>query len=360
MDSSARLQNTSIAIVGRLARLTRARIHREVTRRGGSLAPSLAACTLAVIGNGASSYLRHGRLVRTLGRLDGMGVSVLSERSFMRLLGLAPPPDGSARDLSVAELASLSGLSSGDVEMLALFDILEQVDGRFGFRDLILARSCRKVLEEGTELADLVAFTGAMDLRPGQDSVSRDSSGSLVIRVGQLEIERGGQFRLPLNARNLTLDEIRSEAWEAEDNEDWPRAAALYQRVLSIRPWDAVSHFNHANVLTALGRSGEAILEFRLAVHHDSGMADAWHGLGVALEDGGEVNAAIAALEQAVEADPNFVNALLRLALILFQQEAYERSVPLWQRILDLSADKATVETARKALLVCKLAREPM
>lgn len=354
------LQNTSIAIVGRLARLTRSRVHREVSRHGGSFATSLATCTLAVIGNGASSYLRRGRLVRTLGRLDRLSVSVVSERSFMRMLGLTSPPDPSARDLSAAELASLSGLSSGDVEMLALFDILEQVDGRFGFRDLILARSCRRVLEEGTELADLVAFAGAMDLRPGQDSVSKDSSGNLVIRVGQLEIERGGQFRLPLNARNLTLDEIRSEAWEAEDNEDWPRAAALYQRVLSFRPWDAVSRFNHATVLTALGRSSEAILELRLAVHHDPEMADAWHSLGVALEEGGEIDAAIAALEHAVRADPNFVNAVLRLALILFQQEAYARSAPLWQRVLDLSTDRATAETAQKALLVCKLAREQM
>lgn len=350
------LAGARVAIIGRLARATPARIDRALARHGARLATGLRDCTLAAVGHGAAAFIRSGRLASALERLRAAGAVCLSERGLMRRLGLMAPPDAAPREIDAVTFATLARLSPSDLGLLTLFDLFDPVEGRYQFRELALARRCGILLERGVAIEALAAIAGAMDLRPGQDSIDLDALGALVVRTGHLELDRGGQLRLPLNARNLTLDELRAEAWDAEDQGDLALAERLYATVLLARPWDAVSRFNLANVLVALGRPRDAVIELRLALHHDAGLIDGWYNLGIQLEALGDRAGAVSALREAVALDPTYAAAIYMLALLLFRDGDFAAAAPLWERLLSLQPDSADARTAARALAVCRMA----
>lgn len=355
-DAPGSLVGARVAIIGRLARTTPARIDRALARHGARLVQGLRDCTIGAVGHGAAAFIRNGRLAHALARLQAAGAPCLSERTLMRRLGLMAPLDATPRDIPADALARLSGLPPDALRLLTLFDLFDPVEDRYQFRELALARRCKALLDRGVALEALAAIAGAMDLRPGQDSIDLDALGALVVRTGDLELDRGGQLRLPLNARNLTLDELRAEAWDAEDQGDLPLAERLYATVLLARPWDAISRFNLANVLAALGRPRDAVIELRLALHHDAGLVDGWYNLGLHLEALGERDGAVTALREAVARDPAYGAAVHMLALLLFRAGDFAGAAPLWERLLQLQPTSADVRTAERALAVCRMA----
>ena len=83
---------------------------------------------------------------------------------------------------------------------------------------------------------------------------------------------------------------------------------------------DAEEHFYRAVDCIAAGDSAAAISAFRDALRCDPGYADAWHGLIRALQDGGQLDEAVAEALRLAEQFPNDVLIHTRLS-ILYQMQ---------------------------------------
>jgi len=86
------LHDSSIALVGRLGRLPRRRLSLVLKERKLTVLHRVSSHSAAVvIGHGAVTLLRSGRLGEILAQADVLHLPVISEHGFLRNLGLMPP-----------------------------------------------------------------------------------------------------------------------------------------------------------------------------------------------------------------------------------------------------------------------------
>ena len=134
----------SLLIVGRLHGVTRKRLRAVVERIGGELAgrPSSRVDVIALAHGSAPSVLRDAPRL-TLPTGVGPAAKVISELTLKRMLGLVQPAAYQDRTLDEADLMRASKLSEDVLACLAAFDVLEPIDGRFIYRDVLVAREVR-------------------------------------------------------------------------------------------------------------------------------------------------------------------------------------------------------------------------
>jgi len=93
-------------------------------------------------------------------------------------------------------------------------------------------------------------------------------------------------------------------------------AAALFARLVAVRPKDARAHNFLGLALARRGRAGDAEAAFRKAVALDRKHAEAWANLGGILHDQGRLAEAEAALKKATALAPGLVFALNGLGMV--------------------------------------------
>jgi hypothetical protein len=81
---------------------------------------------------------------------------VISECNLKRMLGAAPKRPHEARDVTVGDLARVSGTTPDLIRCLAAYDLFDPEDGRFGYRDLVAARELKRLLAEKVALSEVV------------------------------------------------------------------------------------------------------------------------------------------------------------------------------------------------------------
>jgi tetratricopeptide (TPR) repeat protein len=357
--------DTTVAVIGRLGSVPRWRVAGELARRGGTLTHRLGEADGLVVGYGAHG--RFARLLTVLAEAQRSGLWCRSERQFLRALGLVEEaaPLG-IHPLDAEGIARHSGLDLSAVRLLALFDIIDDRGGAFEFRDLVAARQVRRLCQGGAALADVIGAILAIR-RPGvrDDLLARArltllADGELARAVGGYLAELNGQLRLPLDdAGNPSLDALYERAALAEEEGRWMEAEALYRRVIAISPRDGVARFNLAVVLGALQQPAEAERCLEHAVALDPGFAEAWYNLAHAAEARGDSAAARRALERAVDADGRFADALYNLARLCLAAGEPQRAASLYERYLLLDPASPWAERARRALRLCRMARQP-
>lgn len=94
----------------------------------------------------------------------------------------------------------------------------------------------------------------------------------------------------------------------------------LLARALRLRPEAADMHANHAYVLRAAGRTGEALAAYRRALALRPDFAEAWTDAAITLRDRGDTPGAIRALERAVAVSPGLEPAIARLGPLLHER----------------------------------------
>ena len=80
-----------------------------------------------------------------------------------------------------------------------------------------------------------------------------------------------------------------------------------------------------------------------------------WYNLADVLDDRGLRAAAIAALEAAIKADPNYADAIFNRALLLQKMERYADAAPQWKRYLKLDNSSPWSARAKRALKYCEI-----
>ena len=355
-------EDKTVVLVGALAAMPRRVAADELERRGAVLRRALTRATdLLVIGRQAQTQLLQGRLQDALERADRLGVQVISERRFLRALGLLSPAAEPAA-VTLDELTRRARLDPMIVRVLTLFDLIEADDGRCSFRALVTAREIARLLDEGLALREILESVGRIGLASqatGDHPLARhklitDPEGRVMVRYAGGLAELDGQMRLPLPAtENLTVDSLFEAAEEAEESKGWPLAEDLYRRCVQIDRDDPIAPFNLANVLREQGRINEAKCYLHLALAVDPNFAEAWYNLAGVVDAEGRRDLARHFLLRAVAADPWYGDPMYNLAYWHFVAGRFDEARDWWRRYLDLDPDSEWSNKARKGLTLC-------
>jgi tetratricopeptide (TPR) repeat protein len=357
LDSSA--LKSSVAFTGRLACMTRAEAFEVVRQRGGTPSQAVTKRTkLLIVGELGWPLLDDGRPSNKLSRADAYGVPVASERRFLEWIGKAVP-DAVHKTYSVDQIAALSHLSSDRIRELTQFGLLDERNGRFGFRDLASARQIAKLLADGVRLSEIIravsqirkwlpeAGLAGVRLHAGPQSLEIEQPGG--------RTDQHGQFVLTVDRSQNNPDDLFEQAQSAEEAGDVAEAERLYRILIKTDPTDASAPFNLGNMLRADGRNVEAEAALRTATRVDPTFPDAWYNLSDLLDEQGRSEAAIECLRTALRVAPNYTDAMFNLALLLQRTNQYAEAAGYWRRYLASDCQSEWAARARRSLKFCEM-----
>lgn len=352
------LAGQTLFIVGRIQGLTRRRLDQLVRTRGARLATRpTASVTTIVFGHSAvSQVLNDGRLRLPPGL--PAKAPLISENVLRWQLGLLAPPASIERGMGWADIERLTGLSRDLAACLVLFDVLEPVDDRFGYRDLVAAREAARLLKRGVAIGDVLEASGALRRRGSHLAEARlteGPSGELVREIAGQLAELSGQLTMRLEQAARSIDDLLVEAERAEAEGDLATAESLYTTAMRADSADPVLPFNLGNVFQAQGRPTEAKVAWQIAVARDPAFAEAWYNLALAAEDEQHTDLAVAAYRRAVQAQPDYADAHFNLALLLTQLDRCAEALATWERFLELEPSSRQTGTAQKAVALCRM-----
>lgn len=358
IDRAKPLTGCVLFLVGRVHGTTRTRLDQLFRMRGGKLAskPSKRVTIVALGHSAASNTLPDGRVRLPVGL--PRTAEFISEQELRHRLGLIGPPDAVERNLGAGDLERLSGLTPRLIACLSLFDVLEPVDGRYGYRDLVAARETGRLLGRGIELRRILE--AAITLRRGgvhlaESKLTASPGGELLREVAGQFAELNGQLTMGLDHDVPGVDDLLAAAEEAEAANDLATAETLYTTALRADSTDPVLPFNLGNVFDAQGRSAEAKVAWQIAITRDPAFAEAWYNLALAAERGEQIDLAIAEYRRAVRARPDYADAHFNLALLLTRLGRYQEALSAWDSFLGLDPDSKHAATARRAAALCRM-----
>ena len=355
------LSNKVFVFLGRLGTMPRPAMAREVEARGGLVRRGVSRRTThVVVGHDASGLLHGERLQKRLQAARRSGAEPLSENAFLRMAGLLDEDGGLNRALPQDALTAQAGLDGETAELLALFDIVDPLEGRISFRDLVAAKQVRRLLDDGGTLAEIIGGATRIRRRGGgghlaQVRLARNESGRLGLKMGDGFADLDGQMEMRLGGPgNPTADDLFDVAEEAEDIGDWALAEANYRRCIDLDKTDPTAHFNLANVLREQDQASQAKLLLQQALGVDPEFAEAHYNLADLFDAGGDLDAAKAHLLRAIAVDPEYADPLYNLANAYFREGAYADAMAHWRRYLELDPSSRWGDLARDGLAVCR------
>ena len=261
LDSSA--LKTLVAFTGRLACMSRAEAFEIVRQRGGT--PSLTVTKrtkLLIVGELGWPLLDDGRPSNKLGRATAYGIPIVSERRFLEWIGMAVP-DEVHKAYSADQLAVLSKMSGDMIRELAQLGLLDERDGRFGFRDLAGVRQIAQLLVEGVRLSEIIRSVHAIRKWMPDAGLANVRLRAGILSDVQVEqpggrTDKHGQFVLAVDEGRDDPDELFERAQSTEQAGNIAEAERLYRVLMKSDPTDASAPFNLGNMLRAAGRTVEA------------------------------------------------------------------------------------------------------
>jgi cytochrome c-type biogenesis protein CcmH/NrfG len=94
------------------------------------------------------------------------------------------------------------------------------------------------------------------------------------------------------------------------------------------------------------------------ALARDPVFVDAWVNLGALRKAGSDVVSAERFYEHALAIDARHPTALFNLALLLTEQGADSRALPVWERYLATRPEGKDLSQARRLAALCRMGRE--
>ena len=357
-DSSA--LTTVVSFTGRLACMSRAEAFAVVRQHGGTPNAGVTKRTkVLVVGELGWPLLDDGRPSNKLTQANAYGIPIVSERRFLEWISVAVPNQVHTA-YSTEQLAVLSKMSEGMVRELAQLGLLEERDGRFGFRDLASARQIAKLLVDGVKLSEIIRSVNAIKKwmpNAGLANVRLHADALCDIQVEQPggRTDKHGQFVLSVDQVRDDPDELFDRAHSAEQTGDVAEAERLYGLLMKSDPTDASAPFNLGNMLRAAGRAVEAESALRFATRANPTFAEAWYNLADLLDDQGRSEAAIECLRKALLAAPGYGDAIFNLALLLQRKSKYAEAAEYWRHYLVSDGQSKWASRARRSLKFCEI-----
>jgi tetratricopeptide (TPR) repeat protein len=359
-QASSSAFSRTVAFTGRLATMRREEAFALVRRSGGSPRRGVTRTTgVLVVGGLGWPLLPDGKPSKSLSLARKHGVAIASEREFLEWAGKAVPSEH-LRTYSAGQISSLSGLPGEVIEQASAFGLLDQREGRYGFRDLTAARQLAELLDSGVTLSTVTR--SLLEIRAWLPDAALSnlrlypaSSDAVLVEHTEGRTDRTGQFVLPVAEPQESPDDLFEQAQSAEAAKDFEAAQRLYRRVMQLDRGDPIAAFNLGNLLRADGRKVEAEAAYRAATKADPRFAEAWYNLADVLDDERATDKAAACLERALEADPDYADALFNLGLIHQRKERHAAAAVCWRRYLALDGSSSWASRARLALKYCEM-----
>lgn len=348
-----------LSIIGALDAFPRRLAASEIAAQGGTLRRGLSRRTdILVFGHRAFHSWRPDRILSRLEECKTVGAHPISENAFLRLLGLRGDSKV-LRQLSRQAMIDQSGLSSEAFDVLVLFDAFDFSEPPFGFRDLVAAKQFARVLDNGAEWPTLIRTIRSVGHTPSAISSLRlecSPWNDVVVRNKSILVELNGQLILSLaHSDGEGVDELFDGAEEAEDRQDWDRAAALYLQCLAIDPHDPIIPFNLSHVLIEKREWNQAQYYLIKALKLDPDYAEAWYNLAAVARGANNTVAAKRHLEKAIAADPMYSDPIYNLALLEFENGDYGEASRLWTKYLELDPRSDWGRRAKRGLQLIKM-----
>ncbi len=358
LDSSA--LKSSVAFTGRLACMSRAKAFEVVRQHGGTPSQAVTKRTkLLIVGELGWPLLDDGRPSNKLSRANAYGISVVNERRFLEWIGKAVP-DSVHKTYSADQLAALSKLSSDMILKLAQLGLLDERDGRFGFRGLASARQIAKLLADGVRLSEIIRAVSQIrkwlpDVGLASVRLHAGPYHSLEVEQPSGRTDQHGQFVLAVDRSQNHPDDLFEQAQSAEEAGDIAEAERLYRILMKSDATDASAPFNLGNLLRGCGRNVEAEAALRAATRVDPTFADAWYNLSDLLDEQGRSEAAIECLRTALRVAPDYADAMFNLALLLQRTNQCAEAADYWRRYLASDFQSEWAARARRSLKFCEM-----
>jgi tetratricopeptide (TPR) repeat protein len=244
---------------------------------------------------------------------------------------------------------SVQGIARFEFRQIAALKRLDELS-RAGVTATRLRRSLRQL---AAWLPEAVASLERMRLLDCRQLVMRADDGTLVEPSGQRLFDFAEVTEpaapLPFDAP-IDSDRLLENALELEDAGRFAEAEAAYRRWLLHFGPDAQVCFNLGNVLFSLGQRESAIERFRQAIEIDPDFVEAWGNLGSVLSEIGNHGEALAATRRALELNPAHSAATYNLAHSLQESGSSHEARAVWQRYLRCDSDSPWADYARQCL----------
>lgn len=350
LDLSAR----AIALYGRFSPGGRERLLGQVLARGGMVARDLTRRSdMLVVGSLAHALVDGGALAVRLATARERGLPVFGERAFDAALAGQDPRAGATLPLDAA--LAQSGLSRGDAEVLAAFDLITLSGEACRFGDPKAMRAAAELLAAGRSLGETVRLLGqARDRAPrGRHRVVPAHAGAAALQWDDGRTTLEGQGLLPLDEDHASVEDLFEAAALAEAEGEDDRAARLYDLCARADRTDPIAPYNFGNIRLGQGAHDDAVLAYQRALARDARFGEARYNLAQALEAAGKAEAAGAELSRLLELEPGHADALFNLAQLRLKADDLAAARGLFERYLALDPPDAWAATARKAIAYC-------
>jgi tetratricopeptide (TPR) repeat protein len=354
----------TVSLIGAPEHFPVPRLRRALQALGGTLACRIETKSdVVVIGHGAVGRLSTGRLRSVLAQAGG---DLRTEHQFLRDLGLLPSLEPKVHDYDVAAFSEQCRLTRRDLATLELFDVLEPDEGHYAFRDLVLARQIRSLLDAGITLPIVIGASVAFRraairhgaLLPG--AARSVSSRELVVPMGTWLRTVEGRNRPKSLSQDMPLAAYFYDLAEAAERaEGWVLAEQLYLRCGRIDPNDALARFHQARMARRQNRPQEAAILFRNATDIDPLLTDAWFALGELASDRGDADQAGRHFAAALACEPSYADAAFRLAVAHLDHGDVRSALPLFERYAEQDADGRWRKAAFRAARLCRPPASP-
>ena len=248
---------SSVAFTGRLACMSRAEAFDVVRQHGGAPSPEVTKRTqVLIVGELGWPLLDDGRPSNKLSRATALGIPIVSERRFLEWVGKSPS-DNDQKTYTADQLAALTKMSSGMIQELAQLSLLDERDGRFGFRDLASARQIAKLLNDGVRLSEIIRAVSAIrkwlpDVGLAAVRLHAGALSDVQVEQSGGRTDKYGQFVLAVDGAREDPDELFDRAHSAEQGGDIAEAERLYRLLMKSDPSDPAAAFNLGNLFGAL------------------------------------------------------------------------------------------------------------
>jgi tetratricopeptide (TPR) repeat protein len=145
------------------------------------------------------------------------------------------------------------------------------------------------------------------------------------------------QSKTPAATAAPEVDELYAEATRAYQEKDFARAVPLYERVIALQPDHAEAHYKRGNALKDLGQLPAALASYDLAVEHDPNFPYAWCNRGVVQMGLALYEPALASFDRAIELDPQDAVAHSNRASLLQGLSRWQEALASHDRVLALN-----------------------
>ncbi len=385
------LASERIAIVGRLAGMSRRDAQRLIRQAGASLADAPdAATTLVVLGeqdapadprSTAASFEPAARMAYESGTL-----AIIGESQLWQQLGLVEREHDAQQLYTPPMLARLAGAEVSTIRrwhgrgwLVATREVRRLP--YFAFEEVATARRIQELLTAGMSPAAIGKALAALARKLPQVkrplaelSIVVQGKQLLVRQEGGL-IEAGGQLRFDFDAADeaddssldirpldavlqfdprveppLTPDDLLYTAGQLEDQGDLRAAADAYRASLVAGGPRAETNFLLAETLYRLGELPAARERYYMAIELDEDYVEARLNLGCVLAELGEHELAVSAFEGALTFHDDYEDAHYHLARTLDTLGRADQAGRHWERFLELAPGSPWADEARERL----------